>query len=89
MKYIAREKPEPCLTNGALYAVLSYLDFFACHEQRDAVESAAHMCRGLKPGNCSRVIDQVPTLVNLLGYEVSPILILSWILTLAALRMLF
>ena len=70
MKYIAREKPEPCLTNGALYAVLSYLDFFACHEQRDAVESAAHMCRGLKPGNCDRVIDQVPTLVNLLGYEV-------------------
>lgn len=58
------------MTNGALYAVLSYLDFFSHHEQRDAVESAAHMCRGLKPENCGLVIDQVPTLVNLLGYEV-------------------
>lgn len=70
IKYIAKENPEACLMNGALCAVLSYLDFFSHHEQRDAVESAAHMCRGLKPENCGRVVDQVPTLVNLLGYEV-------------------
>eukprot|EP00210_Caulerpa_lentillifera_P003510 g3349.t1 len=69
IKYISKESPESCLTNGALCAVLSYLDFFSQHERRDAVESAAHMCHGLKAENCDLVIDQVPTLVNLLGYE--------------------
>lgn len=45
--------------------------FFSHHEQRDAVESAANMCKGLKHEDADKVMDQVPNLVSLLAYQVS------------------
>ncbi|GMH39269.1 hypothetical protein BSKO_07167 [Bryopsis sp. KO-2023] len=68
-KYISQENPEACLDADGMCAVLCYLEFLSHHEQKDAVESAANMCKGLKAENSDKVMDQVQNLVNLLAYQ--------------------
>lgn len=57
------------LRNGALVAVLSYVDFFQTGVQRVAVATAANICRGLTTEYVDAVSTAAPILINLLRYS--------------------
>jgi hypothetical protein len=66
---LAMEAPGPVLREGAMAAVLAYLDFFSVSVQRRAVEAAAHMCRGATAEFRTQVEGSLETLLRLLEYE--------------------
>ncbi len=66
---LAMEAPGPVLREGAMAAVLAYLDFFSVSVQRRAVEAASHMCRGATAEFRAQVEGSLDTLLRLLEYE--------------------
>ncbi|XP_052192729.1 E3 ubiquitin-protein ligase UPL3 [Diospyros lotus] len=73
LKKISQEHPTACLREGALMAVLSYLDFFSTGVQRVALSTAANMCKKLPSDAADFVMEAVPLLTNLLQYHDSKV----------------
>ncbi|KAL4436702.1 hypothetical protein ABPG75_003841 [Micractinium tetrahymenae] len=70
LEKLSHDHPASLLHNGALVAVLSYVDFFQTGVQRVAVATAANMCRGLSPSeHADAVTTAAPILINLLQYQ--------------------
>ncbi|KAL4435190.1 hypothetical protein ABPG77_001872 [Micractinium sp. CCAP 211/92] len=70
LEKLSHDHPASLLRNGALVAVLSYVDFFQTGVQRVAVATAANMCRGLSPSeHADAVTTAAPILINLLQYQ--------------------
>ncbi|KAK9127246.1 hypothetical protein Syun_016043 [Stephania yunnanensis] len=61
--------PQACLEDGAVMALLSYIDFFTLSTQRIAVRAVVNICSKI-PASCyDKLKDAVPVLCNLLQYE--------------------
>nr|CAD1817569.1 unnamed protein product [Ananas comosus var. bracteatus] len=69
LEKISRKQPLPCLQAGTIAAVLAYIDFFSTSIQRVAVSIVAIVCKKLPLDSSSLVMDNVPTLCNLLQCE--------------------
>ena len=70
LEKLSHEHPGSLLRNGALVAVLSYIDFFQTGVQRVAVATAANICRGLTADYNDAVSTAAPILIGLLSYQV-------------------
>ena len=73
LEKLSHDHPGSLLRNGALVAVLSYVDFFQTGVQRVAVATAANMCRGLSAGDgthADAATAAAPILIGLLQYQV-------------------
>eukprot|EP00047_Mylnosiga_fluctuans_P008553 m.7767 g.7767 ORF g.7767 m.7767 type:complete len:1657 (+) comp2221_c0_seq1:146-5116(+) len=66
---LANEQGAALLKAGGLNAVLAYMDFFPTHLQRDAVSTAATICKHASPDSMSVVRDSLPILCNLLDLD--------------------
>ncbi|PSC70280.1 E3 ubiquitin-ligase UPL3-like isoform A [Micractinium conductrix] len=72
LEKLSHDHPGSLLRNGALVAVLSYVDFFQTGVQRVAVATAANMCRGLSAGDgthADAATAAAPILIGLLQYQ--------------------
>eukprot|EP00667_Euglena_gracilis_P000444 EG_transcript_444 len=66
---LSQEHPHVLLKEGALNAMLSFIDFFGISVQRKVVQTAANLCKRV-PRNCFAMVqDSLPTLTNFLTYD--------------------
>ncbi|KAK9126841.1 hypothetical protein Scep_015687 [Stephania cephalantha] len=61
--------PQACLEEGAVMAVLSYIDFFTLSTQRVAVRAVVNICSKIPSSRYDKLKEAVPVLCNLLQYE--------------------
>ncbi|XP_047337060.1 E3 ubiquitin-protein ligase UPL4 [Impatiens glandulifera] len=69
LEKISREQPYACLLEGAIMAVLTYIDFFSTSVQKVALSTVVNICKKLPAEGHPLVMEAVPALCNLLQYE--------------------
>lgn len=69
LEKISKKQPVPCLQEGVISAVLTYIDFFSTSVQICALSTVSNICKKLPLDSASLVLDSVPTLCNLLQYD--------------------
>lgn len=69
LEKLSEEMPNSIVRDGGLSALLTYLDFFSTHVQRNALVAVAHCCRNLTQDAFSSVKEAMPILRNVLSYS--------------------
>lgn len=69
LEKLSEEMPAAIVREGGLAALLTYLDFFSIHVQRNAVTAAARCCQRLSVDSFDYVKEVMPILKNVLSYS--------------------
>jgi len=69
LEKLSQEHTHILIKEGALAAMLSFIDFFGISIQRKVVHTAANLCKRVPKACFPMVADTIPTLTNFLTYD--------------------